>query len=111
GGTVNMVDYNTASGAPAKAHDGTWYLAFNTNGAGGGVYQDVGGSPPAGTAFVGTAWLSAQWGTATGSLCLWGLGASNTSNCIPYSVRAGTYKQVQVVYDAPQNIGTVRFQI
>jgi hypothetical protein len=106
-----MVDYNTAAGAPAKAHDGTWYLAFNTNAAGGGVYQDVPVNAAAGTSFVGTAWLSAQSGTATGRLCVWGLGASNTSNCIPYSVGAGAYKQVQVVYDAPQNIGTVRFQV
>jgi hypothetical protein len=111
GATVNMVDYNTAGGAPANAHDGTWYLAFNSNAAGGGVYQDVPVNAAAGTAFVGTAWLSAQSGTATGQLCLWGLGASNTSNCIPYSVRAGSYKQVQVVYDAPENIGTVRFQV
>jgi CHAP domain-containing protein len=111
GGTVNMVDYNTAAGAPAKAHDGTWYLAFNTNGNGGGVYQDVPVNAAAGTSFVGTAWLSAQSGTATGNLCLWGLGASNTSTCIPYSVGAGAYKQVQVVYVAPQNIGTVRFQV
>jgi len=100
-----------AGGAPAPAHDGTWYLAFNTNGAGGGVYQDVGVNAPAGTSFVGTAWLSAESGTATGSLCLWGLGASNTSTCIPYSVRAGTYKQVQVSYVAPESIGTLRFQV
>jgi hypothetical protein len=60
---------------------------------------------------VGTAWLSSQSGTATGSLCLWGLGASNTNDSIPYSVGVGSYKQVQVVYDAPQNIGTVRFQV
>ena len=111
GVTVNMVDYNTAAGAPAKAHDGTWYLAFNTNAAGGAVYQDVPVNAPAGTSFVGTAWLSAQSGTATGELCLWGLGASGTNNCIPYSVGAGSYKQVQVVYDAPQNIGTLRFQV
>jgi hypothetical protein len=111
GVTVNMVDYNTAAGAPAKAHDGTWYLAFNTSAAGGAVYQDVPVNAPAGTSFVGTAWLSSQSGTATGSLCLWGLGASNTSNCIPYSVGAGSYKQVQIVYDAPQNIGTLRFQV
>jgi CHAP domain-containing protein len=111
GGTVNMVDYNTAAGAPAKAHDGNWYLAFNTNASGGGVYQDVAVNATAGTSFTGTAWLSSQSGTATGSLCLWGLGASNTNNCIHYSVGTGSYKQVQVVYDAPQNIATLRFQV
>lgn len=26
-------------------------------------------------------------------------------------MRAGPYKQVQVVYDAPENVGTVRFQV
>ena len=107
GATVNMVDYNNA----AKAHDGAWYLAFNTDTAGGGVYQDVPVNAAAGTSFVATAWLSAQSGTATGQLCVWGLGATNTNNCVPYSVKAGTYKQVQVVYDAPENVGTVRFQV
>src|SRR6516162_8679723 len=70
GATVNMVDYNNA----AKAHDGAWYLAFNTDTAGGGVYQDVPVNAAAGTSFVATAWLSAQSGTATGNLCVWGLG-------------------------------------
>jgi len=111
GGTVNMVDYDTAKSAPAGAHDGQWYLAFNTNGPGGGVYQDVTVNAKAGAAYTGTAWLSSQGGTATGRLCLWGLGATNTSTCIPYSVQAGTYTPIQVTYVAPEAIAKVRFQV
>jgi hypothetical protein len=111
GGVTNMALYHVGAGAPAAAHDGSWYLATNTNRPGGSVYQDVPVNATAGTAYVGTAWLSAQAGTATGTLCLWGLGSSNTNNCIPYSVTAGTYKLVQVVYDAPATINALRFQI
>jgi surface antigen len=111
GATVNMSDYNTAAGAPAIAHDGTWYLATNTSTGGGGVYQDVPVSAGPGTAYVGTAWLSSQAGTATGVLCLWGLGTSSTSTCERYKVAAGVYKQVQVAYVATQNLTAVRFQL
>jgi len=111
GVSVGMVDYNTANGAPAPAHDGQWYLAFNTNGSGGSVYQDVTVNATAGTSYVGTAWLSSQSGTATGQLCLWGLGSTNTHTCIPYSVQAGTYTPVQVTYVAPGTISKVRFQV
>jgi hypothetical protein len=111
GATVNMALYNTTTGAPAAAQDGHGYLAFNTNTGGGGVYQDVPVAGTAGTSYTGTAWLSAQSGTATGTLCLWGLGATGTSNCRPYSVTAGSYTEVQVAYDAPSNVSTVRFQL
>jgi hypothetical protein len=117
GATVNMALYNTADGAPAAAQDGDGYLAFNSNASGGGVYQDVlVGSARPGTSYVATAWLSAQSGTASGELCVWGLGAPNydspnTDNCRPYSVTAGTYTPVQLVYDVPDWISTVRFQL
>jgi hypothetical protein len=110
GATVNMVDYDTTAGAPAAAHDGDWYLAFNTDTLSGSVYQDVAVQAAAGTAFTATAWLSAQTGTATGWLCVWGLGP-NTDDCVPYSVTAGSYSQVQVVYDAPASITGVRFEV
>jgi hypothetical protein len=117
GATVNMALYNTADGAPAAAQDGDGYLAFNSNASGGGVYQDVlVDSAAPGTSYVATAWLSAQSGTASGDLCVWGLGAPNydspnTDNCHPYSVTAGTYTPVQLVYDVPDWISTVRFQL
>lgn len=112
GVVVNMVDYNTAAGAPAAAQDGSWYLAANTNTGGGGVYQDVPVSAAAGASYAGMAWLSAQSGTATGRLCLWGIGSSgSTSNCRSYSVTAGTYTPIQVVYEATASIGKVRFQL
>jgi hypothetical protein len=111
GGTVNMVDYNTAHGAPAIAHDGNGYLAFNTSSTGGGVYQNVPANATAGTSYVATAWLSAQSGTTTGTLCLGGFGTTNTDNCHPYSVTAGTYTPVQVTYDAPQNITALRLRL
>jgi hypothetical protein len=101
GATVNMALYNTADGAPATAHDGDGYLAFNSNPAGGGVAAEAPWSDTEGAAYVATAWLSSQSGTATGSLCLWGLGTADTDSCQPYTVTAGTYSEVQVVYDIP----------
>jgi hypothetical protein len=109
GATVNMALYNTADGAPATSHDGTGYLATNTGG-GGGVYADA--SYGSGSSFTATAWLSSQSGTATGSLCLWGLGTQNTDSCQPYTVTAGAYTQVQVVYDIPaDDVSALRVQI
>jgi hypothetical protein len=110
GATVNMALYNTAHDAPAAAQDGRGYLAFNSNSAGGGVYQDVAAGAGLGASYVATAWLSAQSGTATGELCLWGLGSQDTDNCTSYSVTAGTYTPVQVVYEVPIDINTLRFQ-
>src|SRR6202034_185799 len=68
GATTNITRYDNA----ADAHDGSWYLAFNTSGAGGAGYQDVPVDAPAGASYTATAWLSSQSGTATGRLCLWG---------------------------------------
>jgi hypothetical protein len=111
GVTVNIVRYEAGHGAPAPAHDGSWYLATNTNGAGGSVYQDVTVNAGAGSSFVGTAWLSAQSSTASGELCVWGLGSPSTNDCVGYHVSAGTYQQIQVVYDLPAAYSTLRFQI
>ena len=116
GATVNMALYNTADGAPAAAQDGYGYLAFNSNASGGGVYQDVlVDSAAPGTSYVATAWLSAQSGTASGDLCVWGLspntnGLPNTDSCQPYTVTAGTYTPVQVVYDNVYGT-SLRFQV
>jgi hypothetical protein len=111
GVTTNISRYEVGDGAPAGAHDGSWYLATNTNGAGGSVYQDTTVNAPANASYVGTAWLSSQSGTATGQLCLWGLGSPGTENCVPYSVNAGTYTEVQVVLDLPVAYSAVRFQL
>jgi hypothetical protein len=100
GATVNMALYNTGDGAPATAHDGTGYLAFNSNPAGGGVAAEAPWDDEEGSAYVATAWLSSQSGTATGSLCV-GLAGVSTGNCEPYTVTAGTYTEVQLVYDVP----------
>ena len=100
GATVNMALYNPADGAPATAHDGAGYLAFNSNPAGGGVAAEAPWDDEEGSAYVATAWLSSQSGTATGSLCL-GLAGVITGNCQPYTVTAGTYTEVQLVYDVP----------
>ena len=107
GGTTNIARYDNA----ADAHDGSYYLATNTNGPGGSVYQDVAVNAAAGASYVGTAWLSAQSGTATGRLCVWGLGSPSTANCDNYSVKAGTYSEVQLAYDLPAAYGTLRFQV
>ncbi len=110
GATVNMALYNTAHGSPATAHDGTGYLAFNTNAAGGGVYADT--PYGSGSSFTATAWLSSQSGPATGSLCLWGLGTPNTDSCQSYTVTAGAYTEVQVVYDIPaDDVSMLRVQL
>ncbi len=102
--------YQVGNGAPAIAHDGGYYLAFNGNsGAGASLYQDVPVTAGSWQSYVGTAWISSQAGTATGELCLWGLGP-NTHSCISYSAAAGTYRDYQVVYDAPQPVSTIRFQ-
>jgi hypothetical protein len=63
----------------------------------------------AGSSYVATVWVSAQSSTATGSLCLYALGANG--NCQMYSVTAGTYTKVQVVLDASAAESTPRFQI
>jgi hypothetical protein len=55
--------------------------------------------------------LSAQSGTATGRLCVWGLASPGTDNCESYSVTAGTYTEVQLVYDLPAAYSTLRFQL
>ena len=107
GGVTNIARYDNS----ADAHDGSYYLATNTNGSGGSIYQDVTVSAAAGASYTATAWLSAQSGTASGSLCVWGLGSTSKANCEPYSVTAGTYKQVQLVYDLPAAYSTLRFQI
>lgn len=112
GGITPTVNYVVGRGAPAAAQDGSGYLAFNTSGAGGGVYQDVPVSAVAGQSFVGTAWLSSQGGTATGMLCLFGLGPlPATDNCRPYSVGAGGYTPVQVVYDVTGAVSDLRLQV
>jgi hypothetical protein len=107
GATTNITRYDNA----ADAHDGSWYLAFNTTGAGGSVYQDVPVSGAAGASYLASAWLSSQSGTATGRLCVWGLASPGTDNCQNYSVTAGTYRQVQVAYDLPASYSTLRFQV
>ncbi|WP_267254215.1 S53 family peptidase [Catenulispora rubra] len=109
-GTVNMVDYNTSTGAPAPAQDASGYLAFNTNSAGGSVYQDVPVSAAAGTSYTATVWLSSQGGTTSGTFCLWGLGP-NTNACTSYSVAAGSYTFYKVVYTVPQALSALRFQV
>ncbi|MDH6108747.1 hypothetical protein P3T36_002332 [Kitasatospora sp. MAP12-15] len=112
GAIVNMVNYNTATGAPAPAHDGTGYLAFNTNTAGGSVYQDIPVSATVGASYTASVWLSSQSGGASGTFCLWGLGASNTNVCTAYNVSSSTgYQYFQVVYNVPQAISTLRFQV
>jgi hypothetical protein len=110
-GVTNITRYEVGHGAPAPAHDGSWYLATNTSGAGGAIYQDVTVNASAGASYVGTAWLSSQSGTATGRLCVWGLASPGTSDCVDYSVAAGTYTPVQVVYDLPAGYPTLRFQL
>jgi hypothetical protein len=74
------------------------------------VYQDVPTSDAAGTTYTAIAWLSSQGGTATGTLCLWGL-QPGTNTCAGYSVTAGTYTPVKVVYTTPQASPTLRFQV
>jgi hypothetical protein len=44
-------------------------------------------------------------------VCIWGLGASGSSDCEHYSVSAGTYQQVQLVYDLAAGHATLRFQV
>ena len=110
-GVTNITRYEVGHGAPAPAHDGSWYLATNTTGPGGAIYQDVTVNASAGDSYAGTAWLSSQSGTATGRLCVWGLGAPGTDDCVDYSVAAGTYTPVQVVYDLPTGYSTLRFQL
>jgi hypothetical protein len=110
GGTVNMVNYNTAAGAPAIAQDSDGYLAFNTNTLGGSVYQNIPVSATAGSTYTATVWLSSQSGTTSGTFCLWGLGI-NTDSCTAYSVAAGTYTYLKVLYTAPQALSTLRFQV
>ncbi|MCC9311496.1 hypothetical protein LN042_31280 [Kitasatospora sp. RB6PN24] len=112
GGIVNWVNYNTAAGAPAPAHDGTGYLAFNTNIGGGSVYQDVPVNVGAGASYTASVWLSSQSGGASGSFCLWGLGATNTNSCLPYSVNSSTgYQYFQLSYTTNQPVSTLRFQV
>lgn len=110
-GVTNITRYEVGDGAPAAAQDGSWYLATNTNGSGGAIYQDVTVNASAGTSYVGTAWLSAQSGTATGRLCVWGLGSPGTDNCVAYSVTADGYTEVQVVYDLPSAYSDLRFEL
>jgi hypothetical protein len=110
-GVTNVARYRAGDGGPAVSHDGAWFLAANTDGGGGAVYQDVRVNAGAGSSYVGTAWLSSQSGAATGRLCVWGLGSPGTDNCVGYAVSAGTYSQVQVVYDLPAAYSTLRFQV
>jgi hypothetical protein len=107
-----MVDYNTAAGAPAPAHDGTGYLAFNTNIGGGSIYQDVPVSVGAGATYSASVWLSSQSGPASGTFCLWGLGASNTNSCVAYNVNSSTgYQHFQLSYTTNQPVSTLRYQV
>jgi hypothetical protein len=110
-GTTNITRYEVGNGAPAAAQDGSWYLATNTNGSGGAVYQDVTVNASAGASYVGTVWLSSQSGTATGRVCVWGLASPGTSDCKDYTVSAGAYTQLQLVYDLPAAYSTLRFQV
>ncbi|MBO0729848.1 MAG: CHAP domain-containing protein [Acidimicrobiaceae bacterium] len=105
GGVTYWVNY----AIPGAAQDGRGFLAFNTTKPGGSVYEDVPEATEAGQSFAGTAWLSSQGGTATGMLCLFGLGSSG--NCRSYTVSAGRYAPVQVVYDARAFVNTLRLQV
>jgi hypothetical protein len=44
-------------------------------------------------------------------VCLWGLASPGTDNCQSYSVTAGTYTPIQIVYDLPAGYSTPRFQV
>ena len=111
GGTSGgMARYTVGKGAPAIAHDGSNYLAFNgSQAAGASVFQDVTVPAAAWQSYTATAWISSQAGRASGLFCVWGLGP-NTNSCVPYSATAGTYTQFQVVYDAPQPLTGFRVQ-
>ncbi|MFE9424505.1 hypothetical protein ACFYNO_16215 [Kitasatospora sp. NPDC006697] len=112
GGIVNWANYNTLAGAPAPAHDGTGYLATNTNVGGGSVYQDVQVNAPAGTWYEASVFLSSQSGSASGTFCLWSLGATNTNTCSAYSVDSSTgYQGYAIYFQMPQPTSTLRFQI
>ncbi|MCX4751588.1 hypothetical protein OG455_39835 [Kitasatospora sp. NBC_01287] len=112
GGIVNWANYNTAAGAPAPAHDGTGYLAFNTNTAGGSVFQDVPVTLGTGGVYEASVWLSSQSGSASGTFCLWSLGSSNTDLCSAYNVDSATgYQNYVLVFGVPQQTGALRFQV
>jgi len=111
GGTTNWVNYNTAVGAPAPAHDGTGYLATNTDGAGGSVYQDVPVTRGPGGEYEASVWLSSQSGPTSGTFCLFGL-ASNASVCSAYNVNSSTgYQNYVLDFGVPRQTGTLRFQV
>lgn len=111
GAVVNWADYDTSVGAPSPAHDGTGYLATNSDTAGGSVYQEV--SPyGAGGVYQASVWLSSASGTATGTFCLWSIYTANNSLCSNYSVDAATgYQNYVLIYGVPVPTGTLRFQI
>ena len=110
GKSGGVARYTVGKGAPAIAHDGSSYFAFNgSQAAGASVFQDVTVPATAWQSYTATAWISSQAGQASGSFCVWGLGP-NTNSCVHYSATAGTYTQFQVVYDAPQPLTGFRVQ-
>jgi len=112
GGIVNWANYNTAAGAPAPAYDGTGYLAFNTNIAGGSVFQDVPVTVGTGGTYEASVFLSSQSGPASGTFCLWSLASSNTDLCSAYNVNSATgYQNYILVFSVPQQTSTLRFQV
>ena len=104
---ANFAFYSDA----AKAHSGVGFLATNTSASPGSVYSDVSTSVAVGQVLEGRAWLRAGAGTATGQLCVWGIGvAANENACTSYSVGAA-WTPVEVTLGARGAHSTVRVQV
>lgn len=103
---ANIVVYSN----PANAHSGAGFLATNTTSTG-SVYSDAATTVSIGQVLQGRAWLRAGSGTATGRLCLWGLGVSaNEKACTRYSIGT-TWTPVDVALGARGAHSTVRLEV
>ena len=92
------------------AHDGNDLVATNTD-DNGSIYQDVSTPVTAGDSITATAWVRSQGASASGKLCIWGLGESpNEKNCTRYTV-GQTYEPIAVVFNPKDNHSKIRVEL
>jgi Carbohydrate binding domain len=92
---MNRALHATAAGAVSTAQSGAYYLAANVPVVGDSIQQSVAIRQQVGQSYTGSIWLRSSSATVpyTGKLVLWGLGGTNESSTVPFSV-GSTWTQV-----------------
>lgn len=109
-GTINRAIYSD----PSAAHSGTSYFAMNTDSPNRSFAQDVPTRVDSTTGYTATIWLKSSSPTTpySGSLVLWGLGGSATTNASTSFTVGNTWTKVQTTMPVTaSNQSAVRLEV